>query len=712
MTISRGVSTFDQLAAVFGRLLAMLRVAQAAVAPFFDVIVRLWLAQLVWLPGMAGLAMWAHGIAMPTLGLMLTSSPSSMWWIGAHPMVAIIGAVCPPLLAVGFATRLAALPMLWLTVTSLLAHQAPIDDFIPIALLFAWYVILGAGPFSLDNLLARGIYNSALPFARPAGDALGEISQYGRPIVLLAIRLFIAASLIGGGTLITGSKLSDAVILFALLVGLGLLTRLMALPLAGVAAMTMMAAPTFGHTGWILIVTLVVILGPGILSIDGQLGRRINAQVMRQWAADRWAIAGRARVVIIGGGFGGIAAAKSLRHCDCNVTIIDQHNYHLFQPLLYQVATGSLSPADIALPIRGLFREQANVRVKFARVEALDVAAKTVSTDTEVSVGYDTLVIATGARHAYFGKDAWEPHAPGLKTIDDATGLRRRILLAFERAENEQDPVARVDLLTFAVIGGGPTGVELAGAIAELAHHGLAREFRVIEPAQARVILFQSGPRILPTFPESLSQAANISLRELHVEVRLDAKVEAVDEMGLVVAGTRIGCRTVFWAAGVAASPAASWLSVEGDRAGRVEVGADLSVPGQPDIFVIGDTALANAWDGKPMPGLAPAAKQSGKYVAGVIRARIEGRAAPAPFRYRHAGSLATIGRRSAVADFGWIKLSGAPAWWLWGGIHILFLAGGRNRLSVMVEWFWAYLTNGRGTRLITGFLRAIREKS
>ncbi len=312
-------------------------------------------------------------------------------------------------------------------------------------------------------------------------------------------------------------------------------------------------------------------------------------------------------------------------------------------------------------------------------------------------------MLATGARHSYFGRDDWEPYAPGLKRIDDATAIRRRLLLAFEQAENCADPEERQRLLTFVIVGGGPTGVELAGAIAELAQHGLTGEFRNIDPAQARVLLVQSAPRLLPAFPESLSEVSAHSLRALGVEVLTKSRVEQIDAEGVRVSGQRIGSRTVFWAAGVMASPAAQWLQVEADAAGRLKVGPDLTVPGLPNVFAIGDTALSEAWDGQPVPGLAPAAKQQGAYVARLIKTRLEGHAGLPPFRYHHLGNLATIGRQAAVVDFGGFRLSGALAWWLWGIAHVFFLVDTRKRLSVAIEWFWAYLTYQRGTRLITG---------
>jgi NADH dehydrogenase FAD-containing subunit len=420
---------------------------------------------------------------------------------------------------------------------------------------------------------------------------------------------------------------------------------------------------------------------------------------------------GMPRVVIVGGGFGGVAAAKALRIARCRVTLIDRRNYFLFQPLLYQVATAGLSPADIAGPIRGLFRDQPNVRVLLADVTDVDTATREVIM-RDARVPYDYLVVATGARHSYFGHDEWAPFAPGLKQVEDATGIRSRLLFAFEQAENAESAEVQREMLTFVIVGGGPTGVELAGAIAELARHGLAREFRAVDPSIARVILMQAGPRILPTFPESLSRHATLALTNLGVEVLTGSAVQRIDDEGVVVSDHRVAAGTVFWAAGVMASPAAKWLKVEADQAGRVKVVGDLSVPGLPDIFAIGDTALSNGWDGKPVPGLAPAAKQQGRYVASLIKARTEGRSLPAPFRYRHAGSLATIGRKAAVADFGRLRLSGAPAWWVWGLVHILFLSGMRNRMVIAFQWFWAYLTYRPSTRLITGDVPIIMRSS
>ena len=365
------------------------------------------------------------------------------------------------------------------------------------------------------------------------------------------------------------------------------------------------------------------------------------------------------RVVIVGAGFGGLSAAIALRRAKVHVTLIDRRNYHLFQPLLYQVATAALSPADIAQPIRSILRHQRNATVLLGRVTGVDKASREVLID-ERRIPYDYLIVATGARHAYFGNDAWEPFAPGLKKIEDATGIRRRILLAFEEAETAAHAAHRAPMLSFVVVGGGPTGVELAGAIAELARVALAADFRHVDPRETRIVLVEAGPRLLSAFPDTLSAKAKRALERLGVEVRLSAAVSACDEDGVAVGGERIAARTVLWAAGVAASPAAKWLDAEKDRAGRVKVEADLSLPGHPEIFVIGDTALATDGTGNPLPGVAPAAKQAGRHVARVIRARVDGRRAPPPFRYRHLGNLATIGRSAAIADFGPLRLSGA----------------------------------------------------
>jgi NADH dehydrogenase len=407
------------------------------------------------------------------------------------------------------------------------------------------------------------------------------------------------------------------------------------------------------------------------------------------------------RVVIVGAGFGGLEAAFGLAGAGVEITLIDRRNHHLFQPLLYQVATASLATSEIAWPIRHLLSDRRDVTTLFATVMGVDINSKCVRLDDGGALPYDTLVLATGARHAYFGHDEWEPFAPGLKTLEDATTLRRRILVAFERAERESDPQRRAALLTFVIIGAGPTGVELAGTIAELAQDTLAPDFRNIDTHKTRVVLIEAGPRVLAGFAHDLSTYAQQSLEKIGVEVVLNQPVTECTAEGVVYDGNKLDARTIIWAAGVRASPAAEWLNAPADRAGRLQVMPDLTVPDHPEIFAIGDTVTIAGPDGNPVPGIAPAAKQQGRYVARVIKARLAGRTAP-PFRYKHAGSLAQIGKRQAVIDFGRIKLRGAIAWWMWGIAHIYFLIGVRNRLSVAINWLWTYARDQRAARLIT----------
>jgi NADH:ubiquinone reductase (H+-translocating) len=407
-------------------------------------------------------------------------------------------------------------------------------------------------------------------------------------------------------------------------------------------------------------------------------------------------------VVVIGAGFGGLETVRHLAGALVRITLIDSRNHHLFQPLLYQVATASLAPSEIAWPIRHLLRRRRDVTTWLAAVEAIDKDARRVRLDDGSLVDFDTLVLATGARHAYFGHDDWEPFAPGLKTLEDATALRSRILLAFERAERETDERKRAALITFVIVGAGPTGVELAGTIAELARTTFPADFRNIDTRQARIVLIEAGPRALPAFRQELSDYAKRSLEALGVEVELGQAVTECSGEGVVYGGKTLAAATVIWAAGVQASPAAQWLDAPADRAGRLKVEPDLTVPGRPEIFAIGDAALVLRPDGRPVPGIAPAAKQEGAYVAKVIRARFAGEAAPPAFNYKHAGDLATIGKRRAVIDFGWIQLRGTLAWWLWGFAHIYFLIGVRNRLSVALNWLWIYARDQRSARLIT----------
>ena len=407
-------------------------------------------------------------------------------------------------------------------------------------------------------------------------------------------------------------------------------------------------------------------------------------------------------LLVIGGGFAGLWATRALARAPLRITLLDRSNHHLFQPLLYQVATAGLSAPDIAAPLRHILRRQRNVEVRLGEAASIDAAGRRVELTDGTLLEFDYLLLASGATHAYFGNDAWAAHAPGLKSLDDALGLRRQLLLAFERAEACEDPDERAAWLSFAIVGGGPTGVELAGTLAEIARHTLKDEFRRIDPASARVRLVEAGPRVLASFPEALSAKAQRQLERLGVEVSTGIPVTAIDAGGYRLGEDYVPARTVVWAAGVAASPLARSLGVPLDRAGRVPVEADLGVPGHPHIFVAGDLATVKREDGSPVPGVAPAAKQMGRHVASAIHARLYGKPAKA-FRYRDFGNLATIGRMAAVVDVHGFKLSGLLAWWFWLAAHVFFLIGFRNRLVVLLNWAWAYWSYQRAARIILG---------
>ena len=407
-------------------------------------------------------------------------------------------------------------------------------------------------------------------------------------------------------------------------------------------------------------------------------------------------------IVIIGGGFGGLSAARALANADVRVTLIDRRNHHVFQPLLYQVATATLSPGDIAAPIRWILRRVSNARVLMADAVRIDVDSRRVELADGGALDYDWLIVATGSHHAYFGHSEWEKHAPGLKTLEDAIAIRRRILIAFERAEREEDARRQRELLTFVLVGGGPTGVELAGTLAEIARQTLRDEFRSIDTARARIVLVEAGPTILPTFPEKLRNAARRALRRLGVEVREGTAVTELDAHGVMAGAERIDAGTVLWAAGVSASSLLKTLGVPQDRAGRVIVEPDLSIPGHPEVFVVGDAAAFLHQGGKLLPGVAQTAMQGARHAAGNILRRLRGEP-PKPFVYRDLGSMAIIGRRAAISDLGWARFSGVAAWLSWLFLHIFMLIGFRNRIVVLFEWAVAYFTFQRGARLITG---------
>ncbi|MEM9223246.1 MAG: FAD-dependent oxidoreductase [Pseudomonadota bacterium] len=693
------------LAGVLGTAGSTLRFTDGVLRPIFLLFIRLWLARIFIAHA------YESSIEGPIFGLS---------WLSFFELVA------STLLILGFFTRLAALPIAYFSFFVYFVAGG-ITGHVLCTLLALSLFVYGAGPLSVDGLLGEGSRHSALPFSHLPQRVIALVQPITIPILQLVIRVWMGLlflltgeailnspserwldlSGVVSGTALGAYDVSEFATVLLFVAGifliLGLLARFVAMGLA-IATFAIMAGDQAQqqHFLWALVLLQISISGAGRFSIDAVMDGWLRDRVPEYTGALAFDLATVPRVAIVGAGFGGLAAAKALSRSPVRVTVIDRHNYHLFQPLLYQVATAGLAPSDIAAPIRSALREQANAEVFLGDVTDVDAeASQLVLVGQRIS--YDYLIVASGARHAYFGNDGWEQFAPGLKRIDDATAVRRRILLSFERAEAAVDEAERSRNLTFVVVGGGPTGVELAGSIAELAKQGMRDDFSHIEPAAARVILIQAGGRILPTFPPSLSANAQRSLEKIGVEVRLGCRVTRIDHGGCTIADEHLPAGVVLWAAGVRASSAAQWLDAEADRAGRVKVQPDLSVPGHPNVFVVGDTAAMVGSDGNPVPGLAPAAKQSGVYAARVIDARVRGGRMPNPFRYRHMGSLATIGRDAAVADFGRFRIAGRPAWWLWGAVHILFLLGTRNRFAVMLSWIWAYFSYRSASRLITG---------
>ena len=688
--------------------------AQRLAWPYVELIIRLWVAKLFFFFGIQQLMHW-------TAALQITNEENPFPQLApAVSAYLSTGAnlVCAILLALGAMTRYASVPLLILAVITQFRFE-PFDTQLFWIALFCWYVIHGAGPISFDHLLRRGLADSAIPLIPRAIRFSQWLRSCGSPWYLTGLRLWLGAALVvaavGDARLSLGASaerwlpldVAMRLPMVAALVGgvalmLGAGTRYVALLLLlGLFGSSVVDPRQSDSIYLLMLLAMLVVHGGGVLTIDA-LARRWHSRLFSVPSSSELASRNWPRVVIVGAGFGGLRCAQALKGANVAITLIDRNNFHLFQPLLYQVATAALSPGDIAMATRQIFRDAPATRLLLSTVTGIDTEKRLVLTERR-EIPYDYLVLATGATHSYFGKDEWARHAPGLKQVEDALEVRRRILTAFERAEESVNESEKAALLTFLIVGGGPTGVELAGAIAELARFGLNQDFRTFDPADARIILVQAGARLLPSFPERLSSIAQRALEKLGVEIRLASRVNHIDEQGVGLDGEYIEARTVLWAAGVAASPAAAWLKAPSDRAGRIVVGEDLRVPGMANVFAIGDTMASNAWNGQPVPGLASAAKQGGAYVAEQIRALIDARAPLPAFRYRHLGSLATIGRKAAVADFGTFSLWGAPAWWLWGVVHIGFMLGVRNRVATLLNWFWSYLKFGGGIRLITG---------
>ncbi len=680
--------------------------------PFTDIAIRVFVALAFFRSGIVKATDWETAVY-------LAANEYPVTWmepIQAASVGLAIELVGPVLLVLGFFTRPAAVAMAALTIVSQAVYVPTTTNLILSAILI-WYVVHGPATFSLDRALSAGLKQSAFPLARPAINITEWLRENLAPIFMALVRLWLAVAMLAYAgvyepsiavatwlpiTIFAGMP-DWLALIFAALLTIGFAASIVSYVLVIVIGFVMIAGAHPDVTLYpFLLLAIYEARGAGVLSVDRLIAAWMEKNILfdRDYSEipDRWP-----HVVVVGAGFGGLTAVERLKRLPVRITLIDKRNYHLFQPLLYQIATATLNPADIATPIRSLFRPDGNVRVLKGEVKAIDSAAKTVTYGDDQVLEYDKLVLATGASHSYFGRDEWGEFAPGLKTIEDGVAVRASILNAFEQAEACEDEGRIERLLTFVVVGAGPTGVELAGAIAELAKLNVEREFRTVDPANARVILVQSGNRILPAFPEELSAKAQASLEALGVEIRTGSRVTEIAERHVRIGDdTLIETETVLWAAGVTASPAARWLGAECDRSGRVLVDDQLRVQGLKDVFAIGDTAGSMAWEGKPVPGLAPAAKQAGAYVSRVVEAELLDKECPGPFEYKHQGSLATIGRKSAVADFGSFKLSGSTAWWLWGLVHVGFLTGARNRVTVLINWGWSFFARHSGVRLIT----------
>jgi NADH dehydrogenase len=622
-------------------------------------------------------------------------------------------------LLLGLFTRLGALAVLILGLAAQL-YYVTLDVNLFWIVLMAGYVLRGPGPISLDHLLKHGLNRSPIPFATVITNFFDATRSSFSGVYLLSLRIWLALTFLivsykdfiplhqihffESWLPIQSAKFifPHLAILISVLFFLGFSTRLLSLfVFILICIVCKQIITVVNPVYWMMAMGIFFGFGPGPFSIDYLILRFLKRRYPQFSGKPAFSLENLPHVVIVGAGFGGITCAKALRDIPVRISLIDRRNYHLFQPLLYQVATGGLSPADIAVPIRAIFTKQFNVEVLLGEVNAIDKENRILHTQN-LQIPYDYLVIATGATHSYFGKDHWAPFAPGLKQIEDAISVRSKLVETFELAEIATDENERKHLLTFVIIGGGPTGVELAGAIAELSRYGMEKNYRHFDPASAEIILIQAPSRIIPTFSDVISKSAQQSLEKMGVKILLNSRVEQVDEDGVIVNGQKIYTRSVLWAAGVTASPAAKWLDVDADQAGRVKVKQDLSIPNYPNIFVIGDTALTISWNGKPAPGIAEAAKQAGKHVAKIISQIIYNEPLSKEFNYQHFGMLATIGRKSAVAEFNYIKLKGATAWWFWIFAHVCFLVGARNRSSVILNWAWSYFTYRANNLLIT----------
>jgi NADH dehydrogenase len=672
--------------------------------PIVDIFFRVWVAKQLLVAAVITVNRWNISVLLATHGYPIP-------WLSPHWAVLLaiaaqfIGGFS---LLFGLLTRVGVVVILMFSLITQI-YYIPSDSNLFWIILMLGYFLQGPGPISLDHLLGPGVNRSAIPSVFGVVAFCHKHKQKLLSIFQLILRCWIMMSIlfvvqkvihVHPSTLQTMASwlplhsalllFGDVPFLFPLLLGLGFATRLTAL--IGLGVIAFHGAGQAYSIYWIIVMAILVVSGPGVFSLDQWIlhfFKRCYPQFSHDPSVN---LSNLPHVVIIGAGFGGIACAKALRYAPVRITLIDRHNYHLFQPLLYQTATGNLSPADIAISIRSIFLKQSNVDVILRTVTAINKDKQYITADG-VKIAYDYLVVATGSTPSYFGKNDWMVNAPGLKTIEDAVTIRSRILKAFELAELADSKEECQKFLNFIIVGGGPTGVELAGAIAELSRYGMEKNFRHFDPSSANIILIQAAPRILSTFSKKISSIAEQSLKAMGIKILTNSMVEKIDEEGVIVNGERIYSKSVVWAAGVTASPAVKWLKVEPESGGRVKVDENLSLPNYPTIFVIGDTAYSKAWNGQEVPGLAPAAKQGGIYVAKVIAKAIYQKPMRKPFKYSHMGSLATIGRKSAVVEFDHFRMKGALAWWFWGGVHIAFLVGARNRLSVILNWLWAYFT-------------------